>query len=162
MRRLWRIMRWLAAGVLALVLMVIAAVTLFTRTARFNDLLRARIVSYLAQTYRGQITIGAIEGSIWGALTLRDIEVRHHGSTIARIPQLRVGYQLLPALRGQFVLSDIDVIKPELHLAQDSGGQWNLLAAIAERNPSPLSPPRRLPISPSRCAASLSSKPRSA
>ncbi len=140
MRTLWRVVRWVLAGIVGLALIVAVAVGVFTRTARFNDLLRVRLVGYLAQTYRGQIMIGSIEGSIWGSLTLRDIEMRHGGSDIVSISQLRVGYQILPALRRQLVLSDIDVIKPELHLARDSDGRWNLLAAIAERNPAPPSP----------------------
>ena len=80
------------------------------------------------------------------ALILREIEVRHGSLDIVSIPQLRVGYYILPALRRQLVLSDIDVIKPELHLAKDSDGRWNLVAAIAERNPSPPSPPSDISI----------------
>jgi autotransporter translocation and assembly factor TamB len=137
MKRLWRIVMWIGTGTIALLLIVLAAGLIFTRTARFNDLLRVQIVNYLAQTYRGQITIGAIEGSVWGSLTLRDIEVRHHGATIATIPQLRVGYQIIPALRGEIVVSDIEVLNPDLHLALDPDGQWNLLAAVTERHPSP-------------------------
>jgi len=137
MSRVMRIVRWVLAVVAALVLTIAVAALIFTRTARFNDLLRTRIISYLGRTYRGEITIGTIEGSIWGSLTLRDINVRHGGVNIASIPELRFGYYLLPALRGQIVLSDIDVIKPELHLARDADGQWNLIAAIAERHPSP-------------------------
>ena len=137
MSRVMRIVRWVLAAVAAFVLIVAAAALIFTRTVRFNDFLRVRIVSYLAQTYRGEITIGSIEGTIWGSLTLRDINVRHGGLNIASIPELRVGYYLLPALRGQIVLSDIDVIKPELHLARDADGQWNLIAALAEQHPSP-------------------------
>src|SRR5260370_34790161 len=152
MTRLWRIIGWVLAGVVGLVLVVAAAVVIFSRTARFNDLLRARLVSYLAQTYRGEIAIGSIEGSVWGSLTLRDIEVRHGGSDIVSISQLRVGYQILPALRRTLVLSAIAVIKPELHLARDSDGRWNLLAAIAERNPSPPSPPSDITIALRRLA----------
>ncbi|HEY2104400.1 MAG TPA: AsmA family protein, partial [Candidatus Binataceae bacterium] len=127
---------WITAGTSALLLTIVAAALIFTRTARFNDLLRVQIVSYLAQTYRGSITIRSIEGSIWGSLTLRDIELHHAGTTIASIPQLRVGYQILPALRGQIVVSYIDVLNPDLNLAPDPDGQWNLLAAIAQRQPS--------------------------
>jgi autotransporter translocation and assembly factor TamB len=137
MKRMWRIIKWFSAGIFALFVLVIAAALLFTRTARFNDLLRVQIVSILAQTYRGEITIGSIEGSVWGSLTLRDIEVRHRGATIATVPQLRVGYELLPALRGEIVISDIHVVHPVVHLALDPDGQWNLLAAIAERHASP-------------------------
>jgi autotransporter translocation and assembly factor TamB len=137
MKRLWRFIRWMLAAIVALILAAVGAILLFTRTARFNDLLRIQVVTYLAQTYHGQITIGSIEGSIWGNLTLHEIAIHHQGSTIAAIPQVRVGYQILPALRGQIVLSDIDVVRPELHLARDPDGQWNLLAALTERNPSP-------------------------
>jgi len=64
MKRLRRIIFWTAAGAVSLVLTIVAALVIFTRTARFNDLLRVQIVNYLAQTYRDQITIGSIEGSI--------------------------------------------------------------------------------------------------
>jgi len=146
MKRLRRIIFWTAAGAVSLVLTIVAALVIFTRTARFNDLLRVQIVNYLAQTYRGQITIGSIEGSIWGSLTLRNIEVHHRGTTIASIPQLHAGYRILSALRGQIVVSDIVVLNPDLRLAPDPDGQWNLLAAIAERNPSPPSGPSSLAV----------------
>src|SRR5271155_2937575 len=137
MSRMMRIVQWVVVGIVALVLTLAAAVLILTRTSRFNHFLRVQIVNYLSQTYRGQITIGAIEGSVWGRLTLREINLRHDGVDIASIPELRVGYYLLPALRGQIVLSDIDVLKPELHLARDPDGQWNLIAAFDERQPSP-------------------------
>jgi autotransporter translocation and assembly factor TamB len=139
MKRLWRIILWIAAGTFALLLTIVVGALIFTRTARFNDLLRVQIISYLAQTYRGSITIRSIEGSVWGSLTLRDIEMHHGGTTIASIPQLRVGYQILPALQGQIVVSYVDLLNPELALAHDPDGQWNLLAAIAQRQPSPSS-----------------------
>lgn len=136
MKRLWRIILWIVASTFALLLTIVAAALIFTRTARFNNLLRIQIDNYLAETYHGSITIGAIEGSIWGSLNLRDIEIHHGGKTIASIQQLRVGYQILPALRGQIVVSYIDVLTPEIQLARDSNGQWNLLSAIAQRHPS--------------------------
>ncbi len=146
MSRMMRIVRWVVVGVIALALTLAAAVLTLTRTSRFNDFLRVRIVNYLSQTYRGQITIGAIEGSVWGSLTLREINVRHDGLNIASIAELRVGYYLLPALRGQIVLSDIDVIRPEARLARDSDRQWNLIAALAERQPSPPSTPTNITV----------------
>ena len=139
MKRIWRILLWIAAGTFALIVTLIGAALIFTRTARFNGLLRAQIVSYLAQTYRGSITIRSIEGSIWGSLTLSDIEVHHAGATILSIPQLRVGYEILPALRSQIVISYIDLVNPNIALARDPDGQWNLVAAIAQRHPAPAS-----------------------
>ena len=50
MMRLWRIVRWVLAGIVGLTLIVAAAVAVFTRTARFNDFLRVRLIGYLAQT----------------------------------------------------------------------------------------------------------------
>src|SRR5579883_2452132 len=136
MKRLWHIVLWITGGILALLALVIGAAVIFTRTAAFNNFIRVQIVNYLAQTYRGSITIGTIEGSIWGRLTLHDIEVHRAGAAIAVIRQLRVGYRILPALRGQIVLSDIDAVDPDLHLARDPDGRWNLLAALEERHPN--------------------------
>ena len=152
MSRMIRIVRWVVVGAIALIFTLAAAVLILTRTSRFNDFLRVRIVSYLRQTYRGQITIGAIEGSVWGSLTLREINVRHHGLNIASIAELRVGYYLLPALRGQIVLSDIDVIRPQARLARDPDGQWNLIAALVERQASPPSAPTNVTVALRRVA----------
>jgi autotransporter translocation and assembly factor TamB len=152
MSGIMRILRWVVVGIIALAVTLAAAVAIFTRTSRFNDLLRLRIVDYLGQTYRGEITIGAIEGSIWGSLTLRDINVRHRGVDIASISRLRIGYYLLPALHGRIVLSDIDVVKPRVRLAHDPDGQWNLIAALAERQASPPSAPTNVTVALRRVA----------
>jgi autotransporter translocation and assembly factor TamB len=130
--------RFLAIAALAF-LVVSAALIVFTRTATFNRLVQARLAPYLATAFKGAITIGSIEGSLWGDLELRDVRLRYQGTEALYLPRAVVGYSLLPLLSGTLHLR-IAVFDPLGEFTQDRAGNWNLLEALGSRETTPPTP----------------------
>jgi len=81
-----------------LVTLVVVAATIFVRTKSFGRLLKTHLGTMLATSFRGQITLGQIETSIWGTLAIHELRIESRGSTIVYIPQIQLGYALIPLL----------------------------------------------------------------
>ncbi len=71
----------------ALFVIAIIAAAVVTNTNWFRDLARNKMNAILTGTFKGQLTIGRIEGSIWSNLTLDDITLTYNGDRIAHIEQ---------------------------------------------------------------------------
>jgi translocation and assembly module TamB len=134
--------RRLAAGLLLLLLITIVAVLIFTRTPAFNSLVLAKITPYLATTFRGSIRIGAIEGSIWSELVLRDVTLHYRGNEVLRVPHATLSASLMPLL-WRSVHLNVTIERPIADLVRNSDGNWNLLEALTEQHPSPTTAPSR-------------------
>lgn len=133
MRVLLRALRWLLVG--GLLLLVAAAAA--TQTAAFRDFLRDRIVAAVNAGVRGEIAIGAIEGTLLTHLTLRDLEVRDDGEVIVAVPRLSL--ELAPAalLAGRVMISRVEVEAPVVRAREDAEGDWNLVRAFEAVEPAP-------------------------
>ena len=81
-----------------LVVVVIVAGVIYVRTASFGRLLKGQVSNLLATGFRGEITLGEIDTSIRGALIIHELSIKYRGATIARIPQIELGYSLIPLL----------------------------------------------------------------
>ncbi|MBF6567644.1 MAG: translocation/assembly module TamB [Candidatus Binataceae bacterium] len=136
MRLVLKLLKWLTIAGIAIVAAVAIGIAIFTGTATFRNLLKTRVNVYIAQTYQGQLSVGKIEGSIWGNLILRDVRLQYRGSEAAFIPVLRAGYGLLPIFGGELDIYSLVAERPTLQLTQGSDGQWNLLQALTPRSPS--------------------------
>ena len=110
-------------------LLVIGAL-LFLRTAQFQALLHAYLVSSLNATLPGDVSLGRVEGSVWQDLQLTDFIVRYEEKDVVRIPRLTVRYALRSLLTGQVHITHIDVHEPVVRLVQDAAGNWNLVKAL--------------------------------
>ncbi|MGH7931586.1 MAG: hypothetical protein ACREQN_00315, partial [Candidatus Binataceae bacterium] len=129
-----------ALAALALVLLImLAALFIYTRTRSFNGLLRAKLTSYMTETYRGEITLERINAPLFGGATLDQVVIRYQHAEVARIARVRVGYSILPLLWGAVHLR-VEVFKPAINLSRDRNGQWNLLEALSPKIPSTSGP----------------------
>src|SRR5690242_6193097 len=93
--------RYLKRAILALVLLaaaIVAAGMIYIRTASFGHLIEIQVGRLLACTFRGEVTLGHIDPSTWGGLTIREVSVRYEGTTIVRIPRVRLDYGVIPLL----------------------------------------------------------------
>ncbi|HEY0193385.1 MAG TPA: translocation/assembly module TamB domain-containing protein [Kofleriaceae bacterium] len=73
-----KLLRWLGRiglGVLALVLVVLAVTLIVVHTDRGRELIRARVELVLRGVMPGGVRIGKLEGSPFGTLTIRDLEL---------------------------------------------------------------------------------------
>src|SRR5271166_3315267 len=109
MRLLWKIIKRVAMGLGALIAIATIAVAVVTNTNWFRDLTRNKVNAILTGTFKGQLAIGRIEGSIWSNLTLDDITLTYHGDRIAHIERLRVAYGILSILHDTIDLTHLDI-----------------------------------------------------
>ena len=113
-----------------LVTAVIVATVVYVRTESFGRLLKTHVGTMLATSFRGQITLGQIETSIWGTLAIHELRIENRGSTIVYIPQVQLGYALIPLLWREARL-EVTAIEPAIHLERSGNGEWNLIDALA-------------------------------
>jgi autotransporter translocation and assembly factor TamB len=135
MEKLRRILKWLVAGVGALLFLAVVIVAIYTRTENFTRWLREEAITLVNQTIRGTISVDRLEGSVWSRLTLHNVKLRHEQSEILRVPRLEVFFSLIPLLWGELKIAGIDATEPSASLLQDQAGQWNLIEALEPRQP---------------------------
>src|SRR5258708_10601505 len=107
---------------------------IYVRTEYFGRLLKTELDGFLATSFRGRITLGQIETSIWGTLAIHELRIENRGSTIVYIPQVQLGYALIPLLWREARL-EVTAIEPMIHLERSGNGEWNLMDALASRSP---------------------------
>ena len=110
-------------GTLATVLGIVTSMTL---TPPGRDLLARMVSSQLARVIKGSVEIGAISGSFLYDLTFEGLVVRDtQGVLLARLPRVRVGYRLPNLLRGNIVLSGVELDDPTIWLIKYRNGRMN-------------------------------------
>src|ERR1700694_5335253 len=120
--------RYLKRALLMLALLaavLIVAGGIYIRTDSFGRLLRGQVSNLLATSFRGEVTLGEIDSSIWGALTIHELSIKYGGATVVRIPEIHLGYSLIPLLWHEARIG-ITAIDPAINLQRESNGQWNL------------------------------------
>src|SRR6202795_4694282 len=117
---------------------VIVAGVIYIRTDSFGRLLKGQVSKLLATSYRGEVTLGEIDSSIWGALTIHELSIKYGGATILQSRQIRLGYSLIPLLWHEARI-EITAVDPAINLQRESDGEWNLMKALASKSPTPAS-----------------------
>jgi uncharacterized protein involved in outer membrane biogenesis len=84
---------------------------------------------------QGEVTLSEIDTSIWGALTIHELSIKYGGAPVVRIPQIQLGYSLIPLL-WQEARIEITVVDPAINLQRESDGEWNLMKALASKSPA--------------------------
>src|SRR4029077_12859722 len=100
------------------------------------DTARAKVNAILAGTFKGQLAIGRIQGSIWHELILDDITLTYTGERIAHVERMRVAYGILSILHDTIDLTHLDLSGVELIAKQDHEGKWNAAEALASAHPA--------------------------
>src|ERR1700746_3188267 len=110
-----RILRLLLRGMLALGLLagaLLAGLYAFTFTDTFRELAREQALAFLRGTFRGEVGVERIEGSLWGNLRLEVVSLRYDGIEVVRIPEVALRYSLLSLLRGRLEIGEIALRSP--------------------------------------------------
>jgi hypothetical protein len=135
MRGLLRLLRWSALGLIALLVLVLVGVGIFTQTSRFRELLREKVVQTVNGSIRGSISVGRIEGSIWGNLILHDLRISYDDAPVLKIGRARLSYSLLPLLWRRLQILRLEGDEPVANFEQDEQGAWNIVKALSSSQP---------------------------
>ena len=88
MGNLGRALRWIFAAAGLLVLVALVGLGIYTHTDAFRETLRQNVVAQVNAAVPGEIAIERIEGSIWGDLTLINLQLYHEGNELLAVPRL--------------------------------------------------------------------------
>ncbi len=145
-RRVLRISALVAAGVLLLLILVLALIDL--------DVFRhplERIAS--ARSGRTVTIAGRMTGHIWSwtpGISLTGLTVGNPpwepARAMAEVQRLDLQLRLLPLLRGRLVLERLELDHPQVYLHRDSGGRANWTFASEQPSAEPAAAPARLPL----------------
>lgn len=137
MGRVRRVLRWIrrvVVGAVAFAVLAIAVVLIALHTDWGREQVRKRAEAALAESFPGGARIGRVEGSVLGALVLRDIELRdadHQPTvTIDRLT-LDVGYRAL--LRGEIALESLALDGVTVRVRMPAGGGPPNVATLSIR-----------------------------
>jgi autotransporter translocation and assembly factor TamB len=145
--------RYVAAGLAIIVIVAATALGIYTHTDGFRELVRQKLMAAVNDSVRGKINVARIEGSVWGNLTLIDVELFYGNAEIARIPRLGINHSLLPLLWKRVQVFRLAVDNPLLRLIEEPNGKWNIVEAF-----SPVvAEPEKAPAQPSPWVVSLNS-----
>ena len=142
MRFIRRLLWWIALTAAVLLFLLLLFVLVAPLTSGFRNFVRVQAISYLNRNFRGQFSVGQVEGSIWGGLRLGDLKISYDDLPVLSIPLVKVKYRLLPLLTGKVDISSLAIERPSIHLARVNGNQWNvgdqwnLLAALSSAHGS--------------------------
>jgi hypothetical protein len=127
-------------GLLVLLLLTSAGLTIYLRTESFNQLLVREVNGALQGRFRGQISIGAIRTAGLGLVEIHDVTVAYQGRELLRVALIGAGYALIPILWHQVDLT-ISIDQPDVRMTRDINGRWDLAEALESAHPSASSAP---------------------
>src|ERR1700733_10988269 len=122
-------------GLLVLLLLATAGLTIYLRTESFNQLLVREVNGALQGRFRGQISIGVIRTPRLGLVEIHNVMVSYQGRELLRVPLIDAGYALIPILWHQVDLT-ISIDQPDVRMTRDSNGKWDLAEALESAHPS--------------------------
>ncbi len=135
MRRVLAIIRRIGLGLAFLLLILVIAVAAISHTDRFREFVRDKLVTAINDTIVGSISLGGIDGSIWGNVILHDVVVRHEGAEILEVHELTISYSLFPLIWGRLHIFQLTGSRPTLRLRRDEDNQLNIVQAFSPRQP---------------------------
>jgi autotransporter translocation and assembly factor TamB len=122
----WRGWRWIGrglAGLVAFVVLAVLGVMFAMHTRRGRELLRAQVEHQLASTFVGGATVGGIEGSPFGELTLHDLVINGADRRpFVSVKTLVVGVGLLPLMSHQARVIAVRADGLDVDLRRDAHG----------------------------------------
>jgi len=139
-RTRWRGWRWIkrgTLGVVAVVVLAVVAAIVAVHTDDGREVLRARIEHQLKTVFTGGASLGRIDGSPFGELTLHDVVIRGPDRRPAiSVKRLTIELGLLPLLSHQARVAGIVAEDVDIDLARDADGELSIKHLL---RPSPKS-----------------------
>ena len=131
MRAARRLSRYLAIGLLSLLILIGAGIAV-TQTSWFKNWLRQKAVSQAAQYLNGELTITRLSGNIFTGVALEGVSLRHEGQTAVAMDKLTVEYSPLTMISEGVILDSMTLDKPTILLQRDDTG-WNFSRFVKTR-----------------------------
>lgn len=130
MKRLKKILFWF---ILSLIMMVVLAF-LFTQTAWFRNIVKAKLVETANESINGKVSIGNMDGSFFTWLTLNDFAITlANGDTLAHIEQIGLTYAPLYLLKKEIRIHSFILVNPRIQLGLSTDSIWNFEQLLLQK-----------------------------
>ncbi len=127
-RRSVHVVAWL--GTLAVALVSVALIV--SQTPWFRDWIRRAVIREAKQYLNGELTIGAVTGSLFYDFGLSDVAVDLSGDRVVAVKAIAVDYSIFTLVAHGIVIDHITLTEPRVHLVRDGEG-WNVRRLVKER-----------------------------
>ena len=102
-----------------------------------RDRLARTVGRFVTRSFKGELEIGGLRGSLLGSPVLQNITLRDkHGTVVGRIAELRLVYDLTALLHKRLQIQTIEVVQLQLTLAQEPDGSLNILDLLSSAQPT--------------------------
>ena len=131
-RRWWtRAIQWVGYGLGIVLAVLLFVVLLATQTVYGRERVRQVIVRLAQQQLLGSLTVGALHFGPGCALAIDSVVLRDPDNVLlAQLGPTRATCRFGALVRGQLVLTSLDVARPHVVLQQSSGGVWSWSKAV--------------------------------
>ncbi len=128
MNRAARIATWIAVGILIGLAITMIGIQVITRTERGQQIVGELAVNYLSKQVKGELTVGRVSGpGLLGGVRLHDVSIRDaQARSFLTAELVTAKYDWRSILRGRIVLTDVEIIRPEITIEKLPGQErWN-------------------------------------
>lgn len=115
------------AAIVILLALVAVGLTVFVKMYLTDERLSALIVPHAEKALGRQVELGKINVSLLKGITVNDFTVKEaDGNTdFVRIKGFILRYELMPILQKKLVVSEIQLVEPQIILSRDKTGNFN-------------------------------------
>jgi len=127
--------RRILLGTLVLVVLVVGAAVVTTNTAWFRAWLREQAVVAANGALVGDVSIGALDGSLWSELTIRDVRITLDGEEVLSVPAVRLAWTPMALFSGRVAVTAVEITDPVVRATEDADGDWGIAKALSLEPP---------------------------
>ena len=124
-----RVTRWII-GIVGGALLLLATSAIVVETPWFKERLRRIVVTRANETLNGDLIVGHLTGSLITGVELHNVVFTQPGGPVFAAERIAVRYDPRILIRGKFVLDELTLTRPVIHIAQRAGG-WNVANLVA-------------------------------
>ena len=137
----WRVVASLVLLLGIVLIAGIGALLAWLDTPKGQFFLGSKAQEFANQQIVGTLKIQKIKIFPLGTLRLENIELApQNGSNIVLLPKASIKVNLSALWAGNLVVSSVELDNANVQLAKTAEGKWNVVEAIAARNPKPADP----------------------
>ena len=119
--------------ILAVLVLAVAGVLVFTRTDYGREKIRRFAVATLSEQVNGLVRIGRIEGNLLTGATLHDISITDSaGAPFIVAERVRARYAIGDFLKKRVTLDGVELVRPLIVLDRPPGGEWNFVRLFSK------------------------------
>jgi translocation and assembly module TamB len=124
--------------VIALIVLIPAAVLVFTRTDAGRERTRRIVLGFLHDKILSEVKIGRIEGDLLGRFALVDLEIADQpGRPFLKAERITASIAKRSLFSKQILLTELALVRPVIRLSKPPDGPWNYQRIFASSDTVP-------------------------